>query len=111
MFVSNVLAHGGDQKYKRVKASNSRYQTAIGTKQSGPACMLALGFRLIAIDGQQVLMRTAPRWTEGMWWGGEERPVQKSEAHSLLHSHPPSLPLPDAFSLPDQISITNLSHD
>ena len=54
LFVSNVLAHSDDPKYKRVKASNSRYQTAVGSKQGGPACMLALGFRLQRIAGQQV---------------------------------------------------------
>lgn len=56
LFVSNVLAHSDDPKYKRVKASNSRYQTAVGSKQGGPACMLALGFRLQRIDGQQVCL-------------------------------------------------------
>ena len=54
LFVGNVLAHPDDPKYKRVKASNSRYQNAVGSKQGGPSCMLALGFRLQRINGQQV---------------------------------------------------------
>ncbi|KAK9859294.1 hypothetical protein WJX84_008049 [Apatococcus fuscideae] len=56
LFVSNVLAHQDDPKYKRVKASNSRYQTAVGSKQGGPTCMLALGFRLQRINNQQVFV-------------------------------------------------------
>ncbi len=54
LFVSNVLAHEGDPKYRRVKVSNNRYHTALGSRQGGGNCMLALGFRLLRINGQQV---------------------------------------------------------
>jgi len=55
-FVSNVIAHPDDPKYKRVRASNSRFHNTLGSKTGGMACMQAVGFSVVMEGGEQVLV-------------------------------------------------------
>eukprot|EP00193_Tetraselmis_chui_P000076 CAMPEP_0177755410 /NCGR_PEP_ID=MMETSP0491_2-20121128/2552_1 /TAXON_ID=63592 /ORGANISM="Tetraselmis chuii, Strain PLY429" /LENGTH=626 /DNA_ID=CAMNT_0019270907 /DNA_START=377 /DNA_END=2257 /DNA_ORIENTATION=- len=55
-FVSNVIAHPSDPKYKRVRGSNARFHNALGCRTGGIACMEAVGFAVINEGGEQVLV-------------------------------------------------------
>ena len=54
----NVIDHPGEDKYRRVKASNAAYRTRLGCRPGGQECMAAIGFSEIMEAGEAVLVMT-----------------------------------------------------
>lgn len=58
-FVKNVVDHPGEEKYRRVRTSNNTFQTRLGSKTGGMACMEAFGFERVQENGEEYLVLTA----------------------------------------------------
>ncbi|PRW57641.1 Thioredoxin chloroplastic [Chlorella sorokiniana] len=55
-FVSNVIDQPGEEKFRRVKASNAAYQSKLGCRPGGKEAMAAIGFKEMMEAGEAVLV-------------------------------------------------------
>lgn len=58
-FVRNMVNNPNLEKYRRVRTSNSTFQTRLGSKQGGIACMEAFGFEERTENGEKFLLISA----------------------------------------------------
>lgn len=59
-YTANIVDHPNEPKYRRVKASNSRFKAAVGCRPHGAQCMAALGFQPIFEAAEEVLVMDNP---------------------------------------------------
>lgn len=58
-FVKNVVDHPMEEKYRRVRTSNSTFQARLASKTGGLECMHAFGFESVQENGENFLVLSA----------------------------------------------------
>lgn len=99
----NITQNPMEEKYRKVKRGNAAFNKRLGTLPGGEAAMLAVGFSIDTIDGEECyIMHPSPdAWPTLMSNKAEvERAVKSAKDSSASAAMPPPSNLPGGSSIP-----------